>query len=75
MSDMTLVNLLHDRTSQQPDQIAYIFLKDGERQGNRLTYQQLDEKARAIAVYLQARLSIGNRVLLVYPQRLEAIAT
>ncbi|MHC5731468.1 MAG: AMP-binding protein, partial [Nostoc sp.] len=29
---------------------------------------------RAIAVYLQSRLSPGERVLLVYPQGLEAIA-
>jgi len=34
----------------------------------------LDEKARAIAAYLQSQLSVGDRVLLVYPQGLESIA-
>ncbi|WP_306297053.1 AMP-binding protein [Nostoc sp. C052] len=34
----------------------------------------MDEKARAIAAYLQSRLCVGERVLLVYPQGLEAIA-
>ena len=70
----TLVDLLRDRACQYPDKVAYTFLEDGEREGNRLTYRQLDEKARAIAAYLQAQLTIGDRVLLVYPQELEAIA-
>ncbi|MBN3879926.1 AMP-binding protein [Nostoc sp. JL23] len=74
MSDRTLVNLLHNRASQQPDQTAYTFLVDGENESGNLTYRSLDEKARAIAVYLQSRLSPGERVLLVYPQGLEAIA-
>lgn len=35
----------------------------------------MDEKARAIGTYLQSQLSVGDRVLLVYPQGLESIAT
>lgn len=70
----TLVDLLRDCTSQNPGHVAYTFLEDGERELERLTYQQLDEKAKAIAAYLQAQLSHGKRVLLVYPQGLEAIA-
>lgn len=70
---LTLIDLLRDRASQHP-QIAYTFLEDGEREGNWLTYQQLDRKARSIAGYLQSQLSVGERVLLVYPQGLEAIA-
>jgi len=70
----TFVNLLSDRASQKPDQVPYTFLEDGDRESDSLTYQQLDEKARAIAAYLQTQLSPGDRVLLVYPQGLEAIA-
>ncbi|MEH2236056.1 AMP-binding protein [Nostoc sp.] len=69
----TLVNL-HNRASLHPDKIVYTFLEDGQKPSASLTYQQLDEKARAIAAYLQSQLSIGERVLLVYPQGLEAIA-
>lgn len=36
-----------------------------------LTYRQLDEKARAIAAYLQAQLTIGDRVLLVVAKKHE----
>ncbi|HIK19196.1 MAG TPA: AMP-binding protein [Leptolyngbyaceae cyanobacterium M33_DOE_097] len=70
----TLIDLLQERTSQHPDKVAYTFLEDGERESSSFTYQQLDQKARAIAAYLQTQLSPGDRVLLVYPQGLEAIA-
>ncbi len=70
----TLVDLLRDRASQYPEKVAYTFLEDGEYEVSHFTYRQLDEKARAIAAYLQAQLKIGDRVLLVYPQGLEAIA-
>lgn len=73
MRDMTLINLLQDRASLHPDQVAYTFLEDGEHESDTLTYRQLDEKAREIAAYLQAQLLPGDRVLLVYPQGLEAI--
>lgn len=63
----TLVDLLHDRASQQPGLTAYTFLEDGEREISSLTYRQLDEKARTIAAYLQSQLAIGDLVLLVYP--------
>lgn len=70
----TLVDLLHDLTTQHPDQVAYTFLENGDQENDTLTYRQLDEKARAIAAYLQTQLSPGDRALLVYPQGLEAIA-
>lgn len=82
MALFTLVNLLQNRAFQHPDRaaspqgnhIAYTFLEDGKKPSASLTYCQLDEKARAIATYLQSQLSVGDRVLLVYPQGLESIA-
>lgn len=70
----TLVDLLRDRASQYPDQTAYTFLEDGEHESHTLTYRQLDERARAITAYLQAQLTISDRVLLVYPQGLTIAA-
>ncbi|MEG3918034.1 AMP-binding protein [Microcoleus sp. T3_A4] len=83
MALFTLVNLLQNLASQHPvraaslqgNRIAYTFLEDGEKPIASLTYRSLDEKARAIATYLQSQLSVGERVLLVYPQGLESIAT
>jgi len=74
MALFTLVNLLQNLASQHPDRLAYTFLEDGEKPSASLTYRSLDAKARAIAAYLQSQLSVGERVLLVYPQGLESIA-
>lgn len=61
------VDLLRHRAHDQPDQTAFIFLKDGESESGKLTYQALDRQARSIAAHLQATVSPGDRALLVYP--------
>lgn len=71
--EVSIVNLLQRRASENPNRVAFTFLENGTSPTN-LTYRQLDEKAKAIAAYLQAQLNIGERVLLVYPQGLDAIA-
>lgn len=68
----TLVDLLRWRASFQPDQVAYIFLKDGLHE-ERMTYAALDRRARSIAARLQERDIMGERVLLLYPPGLEYI--
>jgi len=86
MALFTLVSLLQNLASQYPvraaspqgNRIAYTFLEDGQKPNTSLTYRSLDEKARlilvprryAIAAYWQSRLSLGERVLLVYLQGL-----
>jgi malonyl CoA-acyl carrier protein transacylase len=69
-----LIELLQCRALHQPQQIAYTFLQDGEREAGSLTYQELDRRARAIAAHLQSLGTLGERALLVYPQGLEFIA-
>ncbi len=71
--EVSIVNLLQRRASKNPNRVAFTFLENGTSPTS-LTYRQLDEKAKAIAAYLQAQLNIGERVLLVYPQSLDAIA-
>jgi acyl-CoA synthetase (AMP-forming)/AMP-acid ligase II len=70
----TLVDLLSYRAQHQPDQTGYIFLQDGETEAGRLTYQELDRQARAIASKLQSLNATGSRALLLYPPGLEFIA-
>lgn len=70
----TLVELLQLRALQQPHQPAFTFLVDGEIEAVHLTYAELDLQARAIAASLQARASVGERVLLLYPSGLDFIA-
>lgn len=66
-SNSNIVEILQQRVISQPDKTAYIFLKDGESQETRLTYWELEHKAKAIAFELQQRVSPGSRALLVYP--------
>src|SRR4051794_16734344 len=68
-----LIDLLQQRVQQQPRQIAYTFLIDGEDQEVSLTYEQLDQRASAIAAWLQYLHATGERVLLLYPPGLEYI--
>ena len=70
----TLVELLRYRASNQPERIAYIFLRDGETEEARLTYGELDQNAREIAAHLQSLDAQGERGLLLYPPGLEFIS-
>jgi acyl-CoA synthetase (AMP-forming)/AMP-acid ligase II len=71
----TLADLLQRRAAEQGSRVAYTFLVDGEVEGARLTYADLDEAARRIAAELIARgLRAGDRALLLYPPGLDFIA-
>lgn len=69
----TIVDILAQRASSQPDQTAYIFLVDGETQEVSLTYAELDRRARAIAGKLQSLSTGGECALLLYPPGLDYI--
>lgn len=70
----TFVELLSYRAQNQPQQKAYTFLRDGEIEETSLTFTELDQKARAIATYLQSVKATNQRVLLLYPPGLEFIS-
>ncbi|MEH2057799.1 MAG: fatty acyl-AMP ligase [Nostoc sp.] len=69
-----LIELLSYRAKNQPEKTAYIFLRDGETEENRLTYGELDLQARSLASHLQSLVSPGERALLLYPPGLEFIS-
>ncbi len=69
----TLVELLDQRALQQPDQLAYTFLLDGETSEVRLTYRELRRRARAIAAALRFAGAKGERALLLFPPGLDFI--
>jgi acyl-CoA synthetase (AMP-forming)/AMP-acid ligase II/acyl carrier protein len=70
----TVVDLLRDRAQDEPDRVAYTFLRDGENESASLTYRELDLQAMAIAAQLQILGTAGERALLLYPPGLEFIA-
>jgi thioester reductase-like protein len=69
-----LAALLQKRASNTPQKIIYTFLKDGDSQEENISYQELHEKAQAIAAMLQMHTQPFERVLLIYPPGLDYIA-
>ncbi|OKH21105.1 AMP-dependent synthetase [Hydrococcus rivularis NIES-593] len=70
----TFADLLAYRAQNQPNRTAYTFLHRGETEVGKLTYQELDRQARAIAARLQSMRAIGERALLLYQPGLEFVA-
>src|SRR5258706_12067191 len=70
----SLVELLRFRAAAQPRDAAYTFLRDGEHEGDSITYEALDRLSRAVAARLQLSYRPGDRALLLYPPGLEFIS-
>ena len=70
----SFVHILRWRALHQPEDLAYVFLEDGEIEAERFTYAELDLRARAIAAHLMTLNGRGERALLLYPAGLDYIA-
>ena len=71
---VTVAGLLRARAAERPERLAVTFLADGEAEGGRLTYGELDRRAAAIAAALAGSVRPGERALLLYPPGLDFIA-
>jgi acyl-CoA synthetase (AMP-forming)/AMP-acid ligase II len=67
----TLVDLLRERVAGHGDRLAFVYLEDGSVETQRITYAELDERARAVAAWLQETAAAGERALLIYPAGLD----
>ena len=56
------------------DKTAFVFLANGQEETARITYGELDARARTVAAYLQSKNLFGERVLLLFPAGVEFIA-
>lgn len=63
----TLTDLLKTRSIQNRDQLACFHLQGGETPTAHLTYGAMFDAARGVAATLAARLPVGARVILVFP--------
>lgn len=75
LSSMKLLpDILVQRANELPDQRAYTFLADGEKEEIVLTYQDLLRQAQTIAGQLQQSFKPGDRVLLLFPPGTEFVS-
>ena len=70
----TLGAVLSWRARHEAERTSHIFLADKEGEELRVTYAELDRRARAVAVALQGMGDRGDRALLLYPPGLDFIA-
>jgi natural product biosynthesis luciferase-like monooxygenase protein len=65
--------MLQWRALHQADQLAFTFLGEGVKNNSTLTYGELDQKARVIALFLKSIKAEKKHALLVYNPGLEFI--
>ena len=70
----TLVDVLAARAALLGDKTAYALLGDGSGPRATITYRELFDRARAIAVQLQQSNLRGERAILLYPAGLDYVA-
>jgi acyl-CoA synthetase (AMP-forming)/AMP-acid ligase II len=68
-----MAEVLQARAGLSPDTLAFCFLVDGEEEGPRVTYADLDRAARAVAVTLRDVAEPGDRALLLYAPGIEFV--
>ncbi|MFE9560511.1 fatty acyl-AMP ligase [Streptomyces sp. NPDC006487] len=71
----TLPDALRLRSRKQPDETAYVFLRDGEEPHETLTYRELHEDAGLRAAAFAALGLCGRSAVLLYPSGLEFVRT
>ncbi len=70
----SFVDVLRARGAEQPDHTAFVFLRGDDSREERVTYAELDRRARAIAAVLRSHASPGDRAVLLYPSGLDFVA-
>lgn len=69
----TLPDALRLRSAKQPDETAYVFLRNGEEPEESLTYRELHDAACVRAAALESAGLTGKSAVLLYPSGLEFI--
>jgi 8-amino-7-oxononanoate synthase len=70
-----LVDLLRHLAAHRGDDLAFVYLVDGENEEISITYAELDRQARGVAAWLQAHGLQGQRAMLLYPPGLDFIVS
>lgn len=70
---VSLVDLLSVRARCQADDNAFVFLRNDDEEKEPITFGELDQRARQIAVALRAIASSGDRAILLLPSGIDYI--
>lgn len=70
----TFSSILASRTRSIPDELAYIFLRDGETDEERVSYREFNRRAAGFASSLVEAVEPGGRALLLLPPGLDYVA-
>src|SRR5688500_11994254 len=70
----TLVDLLRFRAETSPDRVVYRVLPGDNKVEQRITYAELDRRAKAIATRIRRTAARGERALLLIPPGLDYVA-
>jgi acyl-CoA synthetase (AMP-forming)/AMP-acid ligase II len=70
----TFSTILAAQAQDIPDELVYIFLRDGETDEQRMTYRELNRRAAGFATSLAAAVEPGGRALLILPPGLDYVA-
>ncbi|MEA2563977.1 MAG: hypothetical protein QOH06_5481 [Acidobacteriota bacterium] len=76
LAQESFIDVVRERAGRLGERCAFTFLgdgRDGDTPTERLTYAEVDQKARAIAADLQRRGAAGERVLLLFPPGLDFV--
>ena len=71
----SIVDVLRAHTASKPEALAYLFLVDGEKQEEKISYAELDSRAGQMAAYFSARLEKGDRVLVSLQNPIDFLTT
>src|ERR1700754_3446346 len=69
----SFLEVLQSRAKHASDRTAFLYLENGERETDRLTFAELEARVRAAATRLRTVARQGDRALLLYPSGLDFV--
>ena len=70
-----IIEIFENNCSRLPEKVIYYYLEDGYNETSRITYREMNIRAKAIAGYLQQHHHKGDRAMLLFPPGIEFIAS
>jgi phthiocerol/phenolphthiocerol synthesis type-I polyketide synthase C len=71
----SLTEVLRQHARRVPDRRALLFLPDGEREAEDVSYAELDRRITALSARLQAECAAGERVLVLLPSGVDYLVS